>query len=338
MAPMILSDDLYGELEDLVLHTPLAKERCRAQASVLRLAEGPPAEQVADTFQVSRQTVYNWAERFRQRRRARPPGTPPRTAPRLGHPPLDLRDHRPLDRGGIGSRSTRVGLSVHGLDRRTAGALPGASPWNRGLPQERELGDHTPPSPLETAPTSVGVAARNPAHKQKGAKTRPQGSLAPHRAVDAGRNNCHGDASAVFLLWSHRRASPESADNRGTHNKRVLHGAINIRSSDLALLITEDWTQDSHEAFLRLIRAHWRGWNLVLFEDRASQHKAARAWAQEECLKIETRLLPKATPELNAMDHLWRHTKRVTLGQSSDALDRRLGSGHLSVPDRLEPS
>ena len=99
----------------------------------------------------------------------------------------------------------------------------------------------------------------------------------------------------------------------GTHNKRVLHGAINIRSGDLALLITEDWTQDSHEAFLRLIRAHWRGWNLVLFEDRASQHKAARAWAQE-CLKIETRLLPKATPELNAMDHLWRHTKRVTLG------------------------
>ena len=37
---------------------------------------------------------------------------------------------------------------------------------------------------------------------------------------------------------------------------------INIRRGDLALLITEDWTQDSHEAFLRLIRAHWRGWNL----------------------------------------------------------------------------
>jgi len=40
----------------------------------------------------------------------------------------------------------------------------------------------------------------------------------------------------------------------GSHAKRVLHGAINIRSGDLALLITEDWTRDSHEAFLRLIR------------------------------------------------------------------------------------
>ena len=86
MAPMILSDDLYGELEDLVLHTPLAKERCRAQA-VLWLAEGLPAEQIADTFQVSRQTVYNWAERFRQREgldlRARL-----LDAPRSGRPPL----------------------------------------------------------------------------------------------------------------------------------------------------------------------------------------------------------------------------------------------------------
>lgn len=99
----------------------------------------------------------------------------------------------------------------------------------------------------------------------------------------------------------------------GEHAKRVLHGAINIHSGDLALLITEDWNQDDHEAFLRLIRAQWRGWNLVIFEDRASQHKGARAWARES-LKIETRLLPRATPQLNPMDHLWRHTKRETLG------------------------
>ena len=159
MAPMILSDDLYGELEDLVLHTPLAKERCRAQA-VLWLAEGLPAEQVADTFQVSRQTVYNWAERFRQREgldlRARL-----LDAPRSGRPPLISGIIDPLIEAAFAQDPRGVGLSVHGLDRRTAGALPGASPWNPGLPQERELGDHTPPSPLETAPTSVGVAAGN---------------------------------------------------------------------------------------------------------------------------------------------------------------------------------
>jgi transposase len=63
MAPIILNARLRGGLEDLVLRTPSAKERCRAQA-VLWLAEGLTAEQVAETFQVSRQTVYNWANRF----------------------------------------------------------------------------------------------------------------------------------------------------------------------------------------------------------------------------------------------------------------------------------
>jgi hypothetical protein len=63
-----------------------------------------------------------------------------------------------------------------------------------------------------------------------------------------------------------------------------------------------------------VVRSHWRGWNIVLFEDRAGQHTLpdSREWAEE--LGIEVRLLPKATPELNAMDHLWRHTKREALG------------------------
>jgi transposase len=85
MGPVILSARLRGELQDLVLRTPSAKERCRAQA-VLWLAEGLSAEQVAETFQVSRQTVSNWANRFLQRAdldlRARL-----LDAPRSGRPP-----------------------------------------------------------------------------------------------------------------------------------------------------------------------------------------------------------------------------------------------------------
>jgi len=53
MAPIILSDRLRGELEDLVTHTPLAKERSRAQA-LLWLADGDSVEQVAELLRVSR--------------------------------------------------------------------------------------------------------------------------------------------------------------------------------------------------------------------------------------------------------------------------------------------
>jgi hypothetical protein len=96
--------------------------------------------------------------------------------------------------------------------------------------------------------------------------------------------------------------------------QRILPGAIQIRSGDTTLLITERWTKETHQGFLSMIRAHWRGGNIVLFEDRASQHTApdSRDWAAE--LGIEIRLLPRATSELNAMDHIWRHAKRETVG------------------------
>ena len=100
----------------------------------------------------------------------------------------------------------------------------------------------------------------------------------------------------------------------GHRAKRILHGAINVRSGAVALLITREWINETHQAFLQMIRSRWRGWNPVLFEDRATQHKSPGSLALAEELGIEVRLLPKATPELNAMDHLWRHTKKEAVG------------------------
>jgi hypothetical protein len=107
----------------------------------------------------------------------------------------------------------------------------------------------------------------------------------------------------------------------GNRAKRFLHGAVNVGTGDVALLITEQWTKQTHQGFLSVVRAHWRGWNIILFEDRASQHTSpdSHAWAHE--LGIEVRLLPKATPELNAMDHLWRHTKREALDACQYIID-----------------
>jgi transposase len=66
MALLALSNRQRGELEDLVSHTPLAKERCRAQA-LLWLAEGADVAEVAESLHVSRQTVYNRVSRFQDR-------------------------------------------------------------------------------------------------------------------------------------------------------------------------------------------------------------------------------------------------------------------------------
>ena len=127
----------------------------------------------------------------------------------------------------------------------------------------------------------------------------------------------------------------------GNRSKRILHGAINVRSGDVVLLITEGWVNPTHQLFLSMIRSRWRGWNIVLLEDRASQHTSpeSRQWAKD--LGIEIRLLPRATPELNAMDHLWKHTKRATVGSRAtstvarSALDACQYILDLSREDRL---
>jgi transposase len=84
MALLALSDRIRGELQDIVSHTPVAKERCRAQA-LLWIADGSDVGEVAEVLQVSRQTVYNWLSRFQERAdsdlRARL-----LDAPRLGRP------------------------------------------------------------------------------------------------------------------------------------------------------------------------------------------------------------------------------------------------------------
>ncbi|MBV8313877.1 MAG: transposase, partial [Planctomycetaceae bacterium] len=100
----------------------------------------------------------------------------------------------------------------------------------------------------------------------------------------------------------------------GNRSRRILHGAINVKTGDVALLITQGWTQGTRQGFLSVTRSPWRGWKVVLFEDRASQHTSPDSleWAEE--WGIEARLLPQATPELNARDHVWEPTKREALG------------------------
>lgn len=95
----------------------------------------------------------------------------------------------------------------------------------------------------------------------------------------------------------------------GTHAKRILHGVINIWTGEVLLLITQEWVQETHQYFLQMIRAKWRGWQIVLFEDLGAPHTAEASLDLARELGIGVRFLPKATPKLNAMDQLWRRVK-----------------------------
>lgn len=118
----------------------------------------------------------------------------------------------------------------------------------------------------------------------------------------------------------------------GNRSKRIIHGAINIITGELLLLITNEWDALTHQYFLEMIHSHWRGWQVILFEDRGSPHTAEDTLELAAALGIQIRLLPRASPELNAMDHLFRFVKSEgvanrqtqTIDQSADAACRYL--------------
>jgi hypothetical protein len=85
----------------------------------------------------------------------------------------------------------------------------------------------------------------------------------------------------------------------GYRAKRIVQGGINIHSGEVVVLITQEGVQETHQYVLSMIRSHWRGWNIVRFEDRASSHTAEASLELVFSLGIELRFLPRATPELD---------------------------------------
>jgi len=95
----------------------------------------------------------------------------------------------------------------------------------------------------------------------------------------------------------------------GSRAKRILHGVLNIDTGAVLLLITDVWNEQTHQYFLTMIRSHWRGWRIVVVEDRGTPHTTEDTRECAKDLHIALRFLPTATPKLNAMDHLWRNVK-----------------------------
>lgn len=100
----------------------------------------------------------------------------------------------------------------------------------------------------------------------------------------------------------------------GSHTeRRVLHAALSIQTGDVLLWITEEWVKETHQEFLKQVRSHWRGWRVILFEDKGSPHTAGESLRLAGELGLQLRFLPTATPELNAVDQLWRRVKQEVL-------------------------
>jgi len=108
----------------------------------------------------------------------------------------------------------------------------------------------------------------------------------------------------------------------GNRAKRTAYCALAVGTGSVRLEVAGGWNRETFQAHLRVIRATWRGWHVVLFLDRGGPHVATRTKALARALGIELRFLPTACPELNPVEGIWRHLKgRVPANEPTPDLD-----------------
>jgi transposase len=107
------------------------------------------------------------------------------------------------------------------------------------------------------------------------------------------------------------RGQPAPVPISGDNAKRVLFGALNIDTGYRVLLAREHQRGADFRAFLRLVRQRYRGRYVAMVLDEDSSHTAGASQALACALGIELLWLPKRSPHLNPVDHLWRHGKEV---------------------------
>jgi len=164
---------------------------------------------------------------------------------------------------------------------------------------------------LQTSTTDPGITFPHLATGKRGLK---------HGLKDRKRTVCLFIDSTIFNevpplrdMWAPIGKQAE-VPILGQHRaKCILTGVLNIQTGSYFQYSSEAYNQDTFQLILQLIRCHWRGWHIVLFLDKISAQRANRSRQLAKDLGIQLRWLPTACPELNPVDHLWRHLKKDVL-------------------------
>jgi hypothetical protein len=97
----------------------------------------------------------------------------------------------------------------------------------------------------------------------------------------------------------------------GRNARRVVFGAMNLRTGRRLFLARERQRAADFQEFLRLIHHCYWGWHVALLLDEDPSHTAQGSEQLADRFDIERLWLPKRCPQLNPMDTLWGQGKDI---------------------------
>ncbi len=96
----------------------------------------------------------------------------------------------------------------------------------------------------------------------------------------------------------------------GSNARRVVFGALNPFTGTRLCMTAHRNGGPEFREYLRLVRATYKRWDVLLVLDRGSCHTAKATLALAAALRITLAWLPTACPELNPVEALWRDGKQ----------------------------
>jgi DDE superfamily endonuclease len=108
--------------------------------------------------------------------------------------------------------------------------------------------------------------------------------------------------------WS-KRGEVAKVRLSGRNARRVVFGAMNLRTGTRLFVPREKGRSGDFQAFLGEVRSDYRGWHVALLLDEDPCHTAQVSLRQAEGMTLLW--LPKRSPKLNPMDTLWGQGKDV---------------------------
>jgi transposase len=117
--------------------------------------------------------------------------------------------------------------------------------------------------------------------------------------------------------WA-QKGRPAKVSLSGRNARRVIFGALNLRTGHRVLLPRHRQRAEDFCALLDDLRRRYRGRSIALLLDADSSHTAHASVAHARAHGIRLVWLPKRCPELNPMDHLWRSAKQHACANRQD--------------------
>jgi DDE superfamily endonuclease len=108
--------------------------------------------------------------------------------------------------------------------------------------------------------------------------------------------------------WS-RRGEPAPVWLSGRNARRVVFGAMNLRTGTRLLLPRQKGRAADFQAFLGEVRSAYRGWHVAMLLDEDPCHTAHASRRAAEGMTLLW--LPKRAPKLNPLETLWGQGKDV---------------------------